>query len=78
MVADQIRGLVWYVRPHTSLQFFMANPGFEQLRISGIHNTDISYATLIAGNNEDKEGNEDGEMRTVCVSEGAAPSCRGI
>jgi len=54
MVADLARGLTWYILPHTSLQFSMANPGIERLRISNLNHTKVSYADVIGGNSVQK------------------------
>lgn len=55
MVADMARGLTWYIQPHTSMQFSLANPGIERLRISYLHHTSIKYADIIGGNSVRKE-----------------------
>lgn len=55
MVADLARGLTWYILPHTSMQFSLANPGIERLRISDLHHTSIKYADIIGGNSVQKE-----------------------
>lgn len=54
MVADLARGLTWYILPHTSLQFSMANPGIERLRISNLNHTSVKYADIIGGNSVQK------------------------
>ena len=54
MVADLARGLTWYILPHTSLQFSMANPGIERLRISNLKHTSVKYADIIGGNSVQK------------------------
>lgn len=55
MVVDLVRGLTWYILPHTSLQFSLANPGIERLRISDLHHTSVKYADVIGGNSVQKE-----------------------
>jgi hypothetical protein len=55
LVSDIARGLVWYVLPHTSIQFNMINPGIEQLRISDLHHTNVQYADIIGANIVQKE-----------------------
>ena len=55
MVADLVRGLTWYIRPHTSLQFSLANPGIERLRISDLNHLSVKYADIIGGNSVRKE-----------------------
>ena len=50
MVADLARGLTWYILPHTSMQFSLANPGIERLRISDLQHTSVKYADIIGGN----------------------------
>lgn len=55
MVSDLERGLVWYVLPHSSLQFELTNPGIEHLRISNLEQTNIQYADIIAANIVKKE-----------------------
>lgn len=54
MVADLARGLTWYIQPHTSMQFSMANPGIERLRISDLHHSSVKYADIIGGNSVQK------------------------
>ena len=54
MVADLARGLTWYILPHTSMQFPMANPGIERLRISNLNHTSVKYADIIGGNSVQK------------------------
>ena len=54
MVVDLARGLTWYVLPHASLQYSMANPGIERLRISNLHHTSVKYADIIGGNSVQK------------------------
>lgn len=54
MVVDLARGLTWYILPHTSLQFSMANPGIERLRISDLHHSSVKYADIIGGNSVQK------------------------
>lgn len=55
MVADMARGLTWYIQPHTSMQFSLANPGIERLRISDLHHSSVKYADIIGGNSVRKE-----------------------
>ena len=55
MVADMARGLTWYIQPHTSMQFSLANPGIERLRISDLHHSSVKYADVIGGNSVRKE-----------------------
>ena len=55
MVADLARGLTWYIQPHTSMQFSLANPGIERLRISDLHHSSVKYADIIGGNSVRKE-----------------------
>lgn len=55
MVADLARGLTWYILPHTSMQFSLANPGIERLRISDLRHSSIKYADIIGGNSVRKE-----------------------
>ena len=58
MVADLARGLTWYILPHTSMQFSLANPGIERLRISNLHHTSVKDADIIGGNSVRKEAIE--------------------
>lgn len=55
MVADLARGLTWFIQPHTSMQFSLANPGIERLRISDLHHSSVKYADIIGGNSVRKE-----------------------
>ena len=55
MVADLARGLTWFIQPHTSMQFSLANPGIERLRISDLHHSSVKYADVIGGNSVRKE-----------------------
>lgn len=55
IVADLARGLTWYIQPHTSMQFSLANPGIERLRISDLHHSSVKYADIIGGNSVRKE-----------------------
>lgn len=55
MVADLARGLTWYIQPQTSMQFSLANPGIERLRISDLHHSSVKYADIIGGNSVRKE-----------------------
>ena len=50
IISDIARGLVWYVLPHTTIQFNMINPGIEQLRISDLHHKNVQYADIIGAN----------------------------
>lgn len=54
MVADLARGLIWYIQPHASMQFSMANPGIERFRISDLHHSSVKYADIIGGNSVQK------------------------
>ena len=58
VISDQVRGLVWYILPHSSMQFNMPNPGAEHLRISNLDNTNIQYADILGGNFVHKENIE--------------------
>ena len=58
VISDQVRGLVWYILPHTSMQFNMPNPGAEHLRISDLNNKNIQYADIIGANYVKKENIE--------------------
>lgn len=58
VISDQVRGLVWYILPHSSMQFSMPNPGAEHLRISNLDNSNIQYADIIGGNFVHKENLE--------------------
>lgn len=55
MVADLARGFTWYIQPRTSMEFSLANPGIERLRISDIYHSSVKYADIIGGNFVRKE-----------------------
>lgn len=55
MVADLARGLTWYILPHTSMQFSLANPGIERLRISNLYHASVKYVDILGGNSVRKE-----------------------
>ena len=54
MVNDMERGLVWYIQPMNSLYVRMNNPDAASLRISDIHNKDISFVMATAGSSVTK------------------------
>ena len=49
MLADQERGLVWYLLPGQVMRFTMNNPDILMLRISTINNERRHYVTISAG-----------------------------
>lgn len=55
MINDMIRGLVWYLQPHQSIQFEIGNPDMASLRISDINNSMIEFVTVGAGSSVKKE-----------------------
>lgn len=50
-IADNERGLIWFLRPKTYLDIDMSNPGDLQLRIANTdaNNPAVKYATVVAG-----------------------------
>jgi hypothetical protein len=55
IVNEMIRGLVWYVQPHQSIQFEVGNPELASLRVSDIDNNMIEFVTVGAGSSVRKE-----------------------
>ena len=55
IVNEMIRGLVWYVQPHQSIQFEVGNPELVSLRVSDIGNNRIEFVTVGAGSSVKKE-----------------------
>ncbi len=55
IVNDMIRGLVWYVQPHQSIQFEVGNPELANLRISDINSNNIEFVTVGVGSSVRKE-----------------------
>jgi len=50
MINDTERGRLWYIRPHHSLNIQVYDPDVSMLRISDIHNSNVSYALTASGN----------------------------
>ena len=55
IVNDMIRGLVWYVQPHESIQFEVKNPEMANLRVSDLNNSNVEYVTVGVGSSIRKE-----------------------
>ena len=49
MIADLDRGLVWFVKPHSSLFIKLNNPDMLSLRVSDIRNSSVKYVEIGAG-----------------------------
>lgn len=49
MIAEQERGLMWFLRPGQTLRFSISNPDILQLRVSTLSQKRIHYVTMAAG-----------------------------